>query len=188
MPIDHAKIRPLIGIATPRRLPGRSLIAQFLIGLSEPAATDDPGLADVLYECTVGLIRQRLGKPPGITPHTRRLLHQSRINGIIRRHLDNPALDPDEIARQAHISPRYLHTIFQDADLTPMQLVKQLRLQQAHDRLHDPALAGAHIKDIMLAVGYIRADQFARDFRQVFGVSATEIRQLANQRPAHPTC
>jgi AraC-like DNA-binding protein len=185
VPIDHATVRPLIGTATPRSLPGRSLIAQFLIGLTEPAATDDPGLADVLHECAVGLIRQRLDKPTGITPHTRRLLHQARINGIIRRHLANPALDPSEIARQAHISPRYLHTIFQDADLTPMQLIKQLRLQQAHHRLQDPAIARTPIKDIMSAVGYARADQFARDFRQIFGVSATEVRQLANQRSSH---
>jgi AraC-like DNA-binding protein len=183
--IKDAMVRPLVGTATPRRLPGRSLIAQFLIGLTEPAATDDLGLADVLRECAVGLIRQRLGKPPGITPHTRRLLNQTRINGIIRRYLGNPALDPDEIARQAHISPRYLHTIFQDADLTPMQLLKQLRLQQARHRLQDPALARTPIKDIMSAVGYVRADQFARDFRQVFGVSATEVRQFANQRSPH---
>jgi AraC-like DNA-binding protein len=185
VPIDPATVRPLIGTAIPRRLPGRGLIAQFLIGLTEPAATDDPGLADVLHECAVGLIRHRLGRPTGITPHTRRLLHQARINGIIRRHLDNPALDPGDIARQAHISPRYLHTIFQDADLTPMQLVKQLRLQQAHHRLQDPALVRTPIKDIMSAVGYARADQFARDFRQFFGVSATEVRQLASQRSSN---
>jgi AraC-like DNA-binding protein len=182
VPTDDATVRPLVGTAMPRSLRGRSLIAQFLIGLTEPAATDDPGLADVLGECAVGLIRQRLGKPPGVSPHTRRLLYQATINGIIGRHLGNPVLNPDKIARQAHISPRYLHTVFQDADLTPMQLLKQLRLQQALQRLQDPALARTPIKDIMSAVGYARADQFARDFRQVFGVSATEVRQLANQR------
>jgi AraC-like DNA-binding protein len=181
VPIDPNTVRPFIGTAMPRRLPGRGLIAQFLIGLTEPAATDDPGLADVLRECAVGLIRQRLGKPTGTTPHTRRLLHQARINGIIRRHLANPSLDPAEIARQAHISPRYLHTIFQDADLTPMQLVKQLRLQQAHQILQNPAQTSTPIKDISSVVGYARADQFARDFRQAFGASATEVRQLANQ-------
>jgi len=185
VPIGDATLRPLVGTAMPRRLQGRSLVAQFLIGLAEPAATDDPALADVLCECAVGLIRQRLGKPPGITPHTRRLLYQARINGVLRRHLGNPTLGPDEIARQAHISPRYLHTIFQDADLTPMQLLKQLRLHQARHKLQDPALAGTHIKDIMSAVGYVRADRFARDFRQAFGVSATAIRQLADQRSPH---
>src|SRR5262249_51233395 len=122
------------------------------------------------------------GKPTGITPHTRRLLYQTRINGIVRRHLGNPALDPDRIAREAHISPRYLHSIFQDADLTPMQLLKQLRLREARRRLQDPALASRSIKDIMAAVGYVRADQFARDFRQQFGVTASEVRRCADER------
>jgi AraC-like DNA-binding protein len=182
VPIDRAAVRPLVGTVTPRNLPGRSLVAQFLVGLTEPAGTDDPGLAEVLRECAVGLIRQRLGEPPGITPRTRRLLHRARINGIIRRNLGNPALGPDGIARKASISPRYLHTIFQDADLTPMQLLKRLRLQEARRRLQDPALAGTPVKDIMAAVGYIRADQFARDFRQQFGFSASEARPLAGDR------
>jgi AraC-like DNA-binding protein len=182
VPIDHATIRPLVGAVMPRSLPGRSLIAQFLIGLTEPAGTDDPGLAEVLRECVVGLIRQRLGEPTGTTPHTRRLLQQARINGIIRRHLGNPELDPDGIARAANISPRYLFTIFQDADLTPMRLLKRLRLQEARRRLRDPALASTSIRDIMSAVGYVRADQFARDFRRAFGVSASEVRWLAGEQ------
>jgi hypothetical protein len=36
VPIDHATIRPLVGTVTPRSLSGRSLIAQFLIDLTEP--------------------------------------------------------------------------------------------------------------------------------------------------------
>jgi AraC-like DNA-binding protein len=185
VPRDRATVRPLIGTLTPRRLPGSSLIAQLLLGLTEPAATDDPGVAEVLRECTVGLICQRLGEPTGITPHTRRLLQQAHIIGIIRQHLGNPKLDPDGIAREAHISPRYLHSIFQDADLTPMQLLKQLRLQEARQQLQDPALASMPIKDIMAAVGYVRADQFARDFRQLFGVTASEARQLAREQSSY---
>jgi AraC-like DNA-binding protein len=182
VPIDRATVRPLVGAVIPRNLPGRSLVAQFLVGLTEPAGTDDPGLAEVLRECAVGLIRQRLGEPSGITPHTRRLLYRSCIDGIIRRNLGNPALDPDRIAREAHISPRYLFTMFQDTDLTPVQLLKQVRLQEAHRRLQDPALVDTPVKDIMAAVGYVRADQFARDFRQQFGFSASEARPLAGHR------
>jgi len=182
VPIDYTTVRPLVGAVMPRRLPGRSLIAQFLIGLTEPAAANDPGLAEVLRECVAGLIRQRLGEPTGITPHTSRLLQQARINGIIRQHLGNPALDPDGIARAANISPRYLFAIFQETDLTPMQLLKRLRLQQARHMLEDPALASTPINDIMSMVGYVRADQFARDFRQLFDVSATEVRWLATEQ------
>jgi AraC-like DNA-binding protein len=184
VPIASARVRPLIGTLIPRNMPGRSLIAQFLIGLTDTAElTGDPDLALVLSECTVGLLRQRLGQPDGITPRTHRLLHRARIRDIIRRHLSNPRLDPNGIAQAAHISPRYLYQLFQDAELTPMQLLKQLRLQECHRKLQDPALAMTPIKDVIAAHGYARPDQFARDFTQLFGVSATQVRRLPSQHP-----
>jgi AraC-like DNA-binding protein len=188
VPITRATVAPLVGTVMPRNLPGRSLIARFLIELTDTASTaeqaDESGLAGVLRECTIGLIRQRLGQPDGITPHTRRLLHLACIRGIIRRHLGDPALGPDRIAEAANISPRYLHKLFQDTELTPMQLLKRLRLVECHRRLRDPALATTPVRDIIAACGYRRPDQFARDFRQLFGVSATEVRRLAGQRPS----
>jgi AraC-like DNA-binding protein len=177
-------IRPLVGTLIPRSLPGRSLIAQLLIELTDTTEqADDPHLADVLHECAVGLIRQRLGQPNGITPRTRRFLHMARIRGIIRRHHGDPALDPDRIANAANISPRYLHQLFQDAELTPMQLLKRLRLEECHRSLQDPALAATPIKDLITRHGYLRPDQFARDFKQLFGVSANQVRSPASQRP-----
>jgi AraC-like DNA-binding protein len=179
VPVDYAAVRPLVGSITPRNAPGRSALAQFLIGLTEPAALEVPSLAEVLYECVVGLIRQRLGEPSGITPHTRRLLQRAHIDGIIRGSLGNPALDPEEIARTANLSTRYLYSLFQDVELTPMRFLKDLRLREAHRRLEDPALASARVSDVMSAVGYSRSDQFARDFRQMFGVSPKAHRQLS---------
>jgi AraC-like DNA-binding protein len=181
VPLGQAAVRPLIGTRTPTGMPGHSLIAQFLIELTQLVATDAPDLTTILNECAVGLIRQRLGEPTGITPHTRRLLHRARITAVLRRHLGDPALNPHRIAQAANISPRYLHTLFQDADLPPMQLLKQLRLQQAHRALQDPALARTPVKDIMSAVGYLRADQFARDYRQLFGIPPTQHRHAGTQ-------
>jgi AraC-like DNA-binding protein len=58
-----------------------------------------------------------------------------------------------------------------------MALVKQLRLEQCRRNLADPALSDRTIKDIALSLGYLRRqDQFARDFKQMFGVSARTIR------------
>jgi AraC-like DNA-binding protein len=183
VPIASAKVRPLIGTLIPRSMPGRSVIAQFLIGLTDTAEpTADPDLAHVLYECTVGLLRQRLGHPDGITPRIRRLLHTAHIRDIIRRQLSNPLLDPNGIAKAANISPRYLHQLFQGADLTPMQLLKRLRLQECHRSLQDPALAMTPVRNVIAAHGYLRPDQFARDFKQLFGVSPTQVRKLASQR------
>lgn len=180
VPIDHAAVRPLMGTVMPRRLPGRGLIAQFLTELADDTAMTDivsgSALAEVLHECTLGLIRQRLGLPDGITRRTRRLLLLARVQRIIRGRLADPALDPDRIATAANISPRQLHKLFEDGEPTPMQLVKRLRLEQCRRRLEDPATATTPIKDIILEYGYRRADQFARDFRQQFGVSPRQVR------------
>jgi AraC-like DNA-binding protein len=188
VPITHATAAPLLGALIPRNLPGRSLIAQFLIELTDTARAaeyeGDPDLAVALRECTVGLIRQRLDQPDGITPSTRRLLHMASIRAIIRRHLDNPALDPERIAKVANVSPRYLHKLFQNTELTPMQLLKRLRLEACLQSLRDPSLAMTPIKDIIAAHGYRRPDQFARDFKQLFGVPPTQVRRLAAQRPS----
>ncbi|MFG1805177.1 helix-turn-helix domain-containing protein [Streptomyces sp. NPDC049040] len=183
VPVDYAAVRPLVGSVTPKNAPGRSVLAQFLIGLTEPAALEVPALAEVLYECVVGLIRQRLGEPAGITRRTSRLLQRTHIDGIIRRRLGDPALGPEEIAKAANLSPRHLYSLFQDVELTPMRFLKDLRLQEARRRLEDPALASAPIGDIMSAVGYCRSDQFARDFRQMFGVSPKDHRQSSCGRP-----
>lgn len=183
VPFDYAAVRPLVGSITPRNVPGHGVLAQFLIGLTESATLEVPSLAEVLYECAVGLIRQRLGEASGITPHTRRLLQRTHINGIVRRSLGNPALDPEEIAKAANVSTRYLYSLFQDAELTPMRIVKDLRLREARRRLEDPALTSTSISDIMSAVGYCRSDQFARDFRQMFGASPKDHRQLSGGRP-----
>jgi AraC-like DNA-binding protein len=143
--------------------------------------TTDPDVASVLHESVAGLIRQRLGQPNGISRQTRRSLHLAHIRNLIRRRLNDPTLNLEQIARTAHMSPRYLHTIFQDADLTPMQLVKRLRLEQCHHSLQDPAQLARPIRDIILTHGYRRPDQFARDFKQHFGVSATQVRKSASR-------
>lgn len=183
VPVRRVAVQPLIGSLMPRDMPGRNLIAQFLVDLTDAAAPAEhlgaSELADVLHECTVGLIRQRLGQPNGITPRTHRLLHMARIRDHIRRYHGNPALDPAQIARAANISPRYLHTIFQNAELTPMQFLKRVRLEGCHRDLHDPALTATPIKEIMSKHGYRRPDQFARDFKELFGVSPNRVRRTA---------
>ncbi len=180
VPVPRTAIRPLVCTLVPRALPGRSLITQFLIGLVQPTGpTPDPDLADVLRESMIGLIRVWLGQSSGISPHTRHTLWMAHISNIIRQRIGDPTLNVARIAKAANISPRFLHSLFHGSDLTPMRLVKQLRLQECHRSLQDPALATKSIKDIAAAHGYRRSDQFARDFSRQFGTSATRIRTLA---------
>jgi transcriptional regulator GlxA family with amidase domain len=180
VPVPRTAVRPLVGTLVPRALPGRSLIAEFLIGLVEPTGpAPDPDLADVLRESVTGLIRAWLGQPSGISPHTRHTLWMAHLRNLARQRIGDPTLNVGQLAKAANISTRFLHSLFHGSDLTPMRLVKQLRLQECHRGLRDPALATKSIKDISAIHGYLRPDQFARDFRQQFGMSATQVRDLA---------
>lgn len=186
VPLAGRSIRPLLGTTVPRSSSMRSLVAQTLIALTNDEAEESTELAtpDLLQECMVGFIRHWLGQPAGISPQIRQLLHLTHIRAIIRQHLHDPALDPDQIANAAHISPRYVHRIFQDAELPLMQLVKRMRLEACHRKLQDPSQFGTPIKGIIAGYGYRRSDQFARDFKQLYGTSARDVRRLANQRLA----
>jgi AraC-like DNA-binding protein len=183
--LSEAAATPLLGTLLPRNLPGRSLFAQFLIALTtNPGPDPDPeGLADVLRDVTLGLIRERLGLPGGFTPSTRRHLYQEWVRTVIGWHSDDPDLDPATIAHAVGISTSYLHKLFRDAGCTPMQLVKAARLDHCHRDLHDPALATQTITQIALAHGYRRTDQFAHDFRQHFNIPPSHIHRPCPQQP-----
>ncbi|MDG4765574.1 AraC family transcriptional regulator [Solwaraspora sp. WMMD406] len=183
IPMARAVVAPLVGTALPRSLPGRSLVAQFLIELAGTSVDqeDEPALAAALHECAVGLIRQRLSQPFGFTPRTRQLLRMASFRTILRRHLNDPTFDPDRLAEIANVSPRYLYKVFQEAGTTPMQLLKRLRLEASHRSLRDPSMADTPVKTIMAVHGYLRPDQFARDFKQYFGVSPAQVRGTAAQ-------
>ncbi|WBC00303.1 MULTISPECIES: helix-turn-helix domain-containing protein [unclassified Solwaraspora] len=77
-----------------------------------------------------------------------------------------------------------MYRILEDTGTTPMQLVKKLRLTECRRSLRDPELSSTAINEIVSAHGYSRPDQFARDFRHLFGMSATEARQSIRDRSA----
>ena len=179
--VPHAMVRSLAGTLIPRALPDRSLVAQFLIGLIHPAApAPDPDLADVLRESVTDLIRTRLGLSNGISPHTRQTLWMRHLNNLIWQGHRDPDFDVHHLATAANISTRFLQSLCHHSGHTPTQLVKQVRLQECHRDLRDPALVTKPLGHIRATHGYTRADQFARDFRQQFGLSASQIR---NQTP-----
>jgi AraC-like DNA-binding protein len=175
--VPHTLVRSLAGTLIPRSLPDRSLVAQFLMGLITPAApTPDPDLADVLRDSVTDLIRTRLGLSTGINPRTRQALWMRHLNNLIRQGHCHPDFGVRHLARAAHISTRTLHSLCRRSGHTPTQLIKQVRLQECHRDLRDPALATKPVGHIRAAHGYPRADQFARDFRQQFGLAPSQIR------------
>jgi len=186
LPLEEAAVAPLLGTLLPRSLAGRSLFTQFLTCLAGSTGPDPEtgSLAEALRQVTTALIGERLGTGSGFTPATRRLLYRAWVRVVVARQSGDPGLNPAKIARAVNISERYLHQIFRDSDETPMQLVKATRLEHCRRDLQDPAQAGKPVGEIAVARGYQRPDQFARDFRQRFGIPATGLRQPSPKPPS----
>ncbi|MCA9727543.1 MAG: AraC family transcriptional regulator [Candidatus Eisenbacteria bacterium] len=151
------------------RLDGRLLDA--LIRLVE--ATTDPteirilGPAlqrEVLYYALCGeqghilrLASLREGFSPGVS----RTLHH------IHMHLDE-RMTVAELAKIAGMSSSSLHEAFKAmTTLTPIQYIKQLRLNQARQVMLEE---GASAAEAAFKVGYESPSQFSRDFRRHFGL------------------
>ena len=67
-----------------------------------------------------------------------RASHLTRIDSFLRRHLNDPDLDPQKVAAGCGISVRYLHELLRDTNQTLGQWIRDQRLAAARERLRDP--------------------------------------------------
>ncbi|MCG3147209.1 MAG: HTH-type transcriptional activator RhaS [Verrucomicrobiae bacterium] len=78
------------------------------------------------------------------------------------------------LARNAHTSvTSLLRTFKQATDMTPIDYLIHLRLRKACELMANPSLP---IKEITFKVGFSDSNYFARQFRKVMGMSASEFR------------
>ncbi len=161
--------RPPLGIAvSDADRPLLDALSRLLGLLDEPA--DLRGLApayerEVLWRVLSGpqgeLVRQ-----VGLADS--RLTLVSHAIRFIRENYASP-IRIEQLADVSAMSPATLHRHFRAiTNMSPIQFQKQLRLQQARQRLlMDPTdVAGAGF-----AVGYESASQFSREYRRMFGES-----------------
>jgi AraC-like DNA-binding protein len=101
----------------------------------------------------------------------------------IRAHLAEP-LDLARLEGWAHTSRRSLQVVFRDRlGCTPMQWVRQQRLERALQRLKDPAPHDT-VAGIARACGYASPSHFSADFRRRFQCTPSQVLEPA--RPKAP--
>lgn len=154
-------------------LPFFSTLAQNIGDLNGPSAVR-------LMSNTVDLVETMMFSLVGQTvsePHrTRRRELLLQIQAFIDCHLDDPELDPQQIAAANFISTRYLHRLFRDEEITVAGYLRQARLVRCRRDLSDPLLAHLPVSAIASRWGFLNSSHFSRLFRQVVGVSPTEYR------------
>ena len=110
------------------------------------------------------------------TASTQREALKDRIKGHVARHLRDPQLSVDGIARALNCSRRHLYNAFAgDADSLAAYIQRQ-RLQACVHELRSDPRAGRPITEIALSCGFSNLSHFSRVFREHVGMSPSEFR------------
>jgi len=111
------------------------------------------------------------------TAQERREAYVGRVNRVMDYIRDNPAGDLRlaALAQVASFSPYHFHRVFKAvANETLNEYVRRIRAERAASHLlQDPTRT---ITDIAIDSGYSSPSAFAREFRQRYGVSASQFR------------
>jgi len=160
-----------VGSSSPE---ARLLLAQ-LDALGETAGTLTSKAAKRARNSTLHLIRGILDaelSSEGRSSHTR-----NRAERYIDRHLRDPSLDPNSIAKGLGVSLRTLHRTFAETDESVMAYVRRRRLDHARMEM---TTQDSSVTITYLAARWQFADaaHFSRAFRQRFGLTPTQYRKI----------
>lgn len=179
-----------------RRLPGDegygSLLAQLLQQLAKDTGpygpADGPRLGSIIVDLLSSLFAHVLERDTSLALETRQRTLTLRIRAFIEKNLDDPGLTPRSVAEAHHISPSYLHRLFQHEEETIAAWIRRRRLERVRRDLADPDLSATTISALAARWGFSCGADFSRIFRRTYGVTPREyksqLRRAAEQQRA----
>lgn len=111
------------------------------------------------------------------TSVTQREALRDRIRAHIERHLGDPELSVDSIARALNCSRRHLYNAFAGEGESIAAYIQRLRLEACIRELQRQALPERPITEIALSWGFGNPSHFSRVFRDHTGMSPSEFRR-----------
>jgi AraC-like DNA-binding protein len=102
----------------------------------------------------------------------------TRITLYLQRHLTDLDLTPARIARDHNISVRHLYNTWAEGELSLAQWIMAQRLEAARRELVKPGAQAQTIAAVARHCGFTDATHFSRRFREAYGTSPREWRQL----------
>jgi AraC-like DNA-binding protein len=98
------------------------------------------------------------------------------IKADILENLSSPRLTVTAVALRQHVTPRYIHMLFEMETITFSEFVLGQRLTRTHRMLFDPRFADLNVSAIAFAAGFGDLSYFNRTFRRRFGAAPSELR------------
>jgi AraC-like DNA-binding protein len=129
-----------------------------------------------LTELLLALTHSEESRPTVRHTHLRRILEHIEAN------LADPGLNPADIARRQGFTLRYLHKIFDVTGQTVSKYIRQRRLKRCWEDLIDPTSQHLQIGQLAMRWGFTDAAHFSHVFRNRYGQSPREFRNLMKAR------
>ena len=170
---DAATATPVDGLAG-----SAAMVRPLLHHIMNTADSTSPAAQQHLTTAVIELVAASLVQKTSLsTDAPMRAAHLARARDHIERHLGDPDLSPEVIARAVYISERHLHALFRDSGTSVTRYLMGRRLDRAHRELADPRQAHIPIADIASQVGFKCPKHFTKTFKAKFGLSPSEHRR-----------
>ena len=147
------------------------------IGTIEPR--DRPAILRATVELTAAAFKPEREAMRG-SAFRRALL--SRVQEYIVANLGDPELGPQTVAAAFRFSPRYLHRLFAEFDMTVSEWIRRRRLMRARIDLESEGMDALSITQIAMKNGFSDSSHFSRTFRNEFGISPRGWRETGRLR------
>ncbi|MGI5526000.1 helix-turn-helix domain-containing protein [Streptomyces syringium] len=193
--VPAARLRTVTGRTLGPGEPMAALSAPFLDRLADRAAHIAPEVGDLLAgnvaDLLAALVDAYAERAEGtdVRPDTARDHLLPVVRAYIERHLGDPGLTPESIARAHRISVRYLHRLFEGEETTVGRLIQRRRMEECGKELAGPApgRTGPAISTVAVRWGFPSPAHFSRVFKTVYGRSPREWRATRTRAaPAAP--
>ena len=152
-------------------------VASLMESLWEIDKVDAAGRAE-LGEALAAVVAVAMGASAEPTDTPLRDANRAAILRHVVAHLGDDRLSVGSVCREFAISPRYLHSLFEDTDRTFAATVRGLRLERCARLIAEPS-CNLSITQIGARHGFADPASFSRAFRREFGTSPSEVRAVA---------
>lgn len=149
---------------------------QELPNMSEESAR---GAGELIMQLVRLSLLELSGHESGVT---QREALKDRIRSHVARHLRDPQLSIEGIARALNCSRRHLYNAFAGDEDTLAGYIQRQRLMACVRELREDAPATRPITEIALSWGFTNLSHFSRVFRDHAGMSPSEFRQMSTAK------